>query len=70
MRIIAEFIYRRFGFLVPYIRIIDILQILLIAFVIFKALVWMRNTKAWNLLKGIFFILIFYVIAAIFNMSV
>ncbi|MBQ4045558.1 MAG: diadenylate cyclase CdaA [Lachnospiraceae bacterium] len=70
MRIIPEFIYRRFGFLVPYIRIIDILQILLITFVIFKALVWMRNTKAWNLLKGIFFILIFYVIAVIFNMSV
>ena len=70
MRFIAEFIYNRFNVMIPYIRFIDILQILLLTIVLYNVILWLRNTKAWNLLKGIIILLLFYVVAAVFNMTV
>jgi diadenylate cyclase len=70
MRLIAEFIYNHFNILIPYIRIIDILQIFLLTIALYNVILWLRNTKAWNLLKGISFLLLFYVIAVMLNMTV
>ena len=70
MRYVAEFIYSHFGFMVPYIRIVDILQIFLITVLIYNMILWIRNTKGWNLLKGILFLLFFYVVASIMDMNV
>ncbi|MGN0293638.1 MAG: diadenylate cyclase CdaA [Lachnospiraceae bacterium] len=70
MRFIAEFIYNRFNVMIPYIRFIDILQILLLTIVLYNVILWLRNTKAWNLLKGIIILLLFYVVAAVLNMTV
>ncbi|MDD7390086.1 MAG: diadenylate cyclase CdaA [Lachnospiraceae bacterium] len=70
MRLIAEFIYNRFNIMIPYIRFIDILQIFLITIVLYNVILWLRNTKAWNLLKGILILLLFYVAAAVLNMTV
>ena len=70
MRLIAEFIYTNFNVLIPYIRIIDIVQILLITVVLYNVILWLRNTKAWNLLKGIIILLLFYIAAALLNMTV
>ena len=70
MRLAAEFIYNHFNILIPYIRIIDIIQILLITILLFNLILWLRNTKAWNLLKGIFVLLLFYLIAVILDMTV
>ncbi|MCQ2521862.1 MAG: diadenylate cyclase CdaA [Lachnospiraceae bacterium] len=53
----------------PNIRITDIFEILIIAFCVYQIIVWVRNTKAWALLKGLFVILAFLLIAAIFNMT-
>ena len=53
----------------PNIKITDILEILIIAFVIYKVMVWVRNTKAWALFKGLIVILGFLFIAAMFNMN-
>ncbi|MDO5409513.1 MAG: diadenylate cyclase CdaA [Lachnospiraceae bacterium] len=70
MRLIAEFIYNHYNVLIPYIRIIDVLQILLITIVLYNVILWLKNTKAWNLLKGILILLLFYVIAAVLRMTV
>lgn len=70
MRFIAEFIYGRFNILIPYIRVIDILQILLITVALYNMILWVRNTKAWNLLKGISTLLFLYVASDILHMTV
>lgn len=70
MRLIAEFIFTNFNFMIPYIRIIDIVQILLLTIVLYNVILWLRNTKAWNLLKGILILLLFYIVAAFLNMTV
>lgn len=51
------------------IRFPDILEILILTFVIYHIMVWVKNTRAWNLLKGVLFILFFVLIAAILQMD-
>ncbi len=51
------------------IRITDIVEVLFISFLVYQLIVWIKKTKAWNLLKGFIVILVFIGIAAIFQMS-
>ena len=58
------------GFGLPkQIEFIDIIQILLIAYFVYQLIRWLQNTKAYTLMKGIFLIAIFVVIANIFEMQ-
>ncbi len=41
----------------------DIIEIIILAFVIYKIMAWIKNTKAWSLLRGIVLIVIFLFIA-------
>ena len=45
------------------------MEILLIAFLMYHILVWVKNTRAWSLLKGIIVIAVFILIAAYFQMN-
>lgn len=47
----------------------DVVEIIIISVLIYNLLVWIKNTKAWALMKGIVVILVFVIIASIFNMS-
>ena len=47
----------------------DIVEILLIAFFVYQFMLWIRNTRAYSLLKGILTVLVFVVIAYIFEMN-
>ncbi len=47
----------------------DVVEIVIIAFLIYYILVWIKNTRAWNLLKGLLVMLFFVAIAAVFQMS-
>jgi len=47
----------------------DILEILILSILIYHILTWIKNTKAWNLLKGLVVILVFILIAAIMEMN-
>lgn len=51
------------------ISLVDIIEILIIAFLFYHILLWIKNTRAWNLFKGIVVILVFVLIAAIFQMN-
>ena len=47
----------------------DVLEILILSFLIYHILVWIMNTKAWNLLKGLVVIMVFVMFAAILEMN-
>ena len=54
---------------IPKFTITDAVEILIIAFMIYEVLVWIKSTRAWMLLKGILILLVFVIVATIFNLS-
>ena len=44
--------------LLPRISVGNILEIVIISFLVYELLVWIKNTRAWNLLKGLLVILV------------
>ena len=48
---------------------IDFIEILIIAFLFYHILLWIKSTKAWNLFKEIIVILLFVLVSAIFQMN-
>jgi len=53
----------------PDIKVTDIVEILIIAFLVYEILAWIKNTKAWMLLRGIIIITIFIFFAWLFHMN-
>ena len=53
----------------PNLRWTDIVEIFILAFLVYHILLWIKNTRAWSLLKGLLVIGAFVAIAALFNMS-
>ena len=47
----------------------DVAEIFIISFVVYQLLAWIRNTRTWALLRGVIVILVFLLVAALFNMS-
>lgn len=50
---------------IPEIRVTDIIEIIILAFIIYELLVWFKNTRAWSLIKGLILVM-FCVIVAYF----
>lgn len=48
---------------------VDLVEILIISFLVYHVLMWIKSTRAWNLFKGIMVIMIFVLLAAFFQMS-
>lgn len=67
----AEFLKEIYSWIsfVPKITIKNFLEIAIIAIVIYEVLVWIKNTRAWTLLKGILFILAFFMFAAVMELD-
>lgn len=53
----------------PSIKWTDIVEILIISFLMYHIMLWVKNTKAWSLLKGLVIIAAFIMIAAFFEMN-
>lgn len=53
----------------PNVEFSDVVEILIIAFFLYHIILWMKNSRAWTLLKGILVILLFALIASIFNFT-
>ena len=47
----------------------DIVEIIIISFLVYQVLMWIRNTRAWSLLKGVLIILAFLLLAVIFQLT-
>ncbi len=54
----------------PKIGITDIFEILIIAFAIYNVIKWVKQTRAWILVKGLIVLLIVWLIASILNLNV
>ena len=53
----------------PHIQIIDIIEILIITVIVYEIMLWIKNTKAWMLLRGILMLGAFILVAWIFQMN-
>ena len=61
----------RFGswmWFLPRISISNLVEIVIITVLIYELLLWIKNTRAWTLLKGLVVILVFTLFAAIFEL--
>lgn len=47
----------------------DVVEIIILSVIVYRALVWIKDTRAWTLLKGIVFICVFILIARICQMD-
>lgn len=70
---ILDSIYGRlteyFGTGLPSINVTDVIEILLIALFLYKLLIWIKNTRAWMLFRGLIVIVAFFILAAILQMN-
>lgn len=53
----------------PDVKVTDVIEIIIIAFLVYQVIVWIKNTKAWMLLKGIIVLAVFILIAAVLKMN-
>lgn len=67
---IRDFINSYLGeWYMPNFRVTDFVEIIIIAFLAYHVMAWIKNTKAWMLLKGIVVLAVFIILAAIFKMN-
>lgn len=67
---ILEFIQKYISFdSIPRMVSTDFIEILIITFLIYELMVWIKNTKAWSLLRGMVIIAVFITLAYIFQMN-
>lgn len=56
--------------MLPKITIPDIIEILILAFLIYNIIIWVKTTRAWMVFKGIIVLVIFCLLASIFHFNV
>lgn len=54
----------------PDISITDLLEIFIIAYFIYHVVIWVKDTRAWMLMKGLVVILLFSLVATVFEFNV
>lgn len=59
-----------YGLSLPKIGVVDILEIIIIAFALYHVTFWVKSTRAWTLVKGVFVLFSAYIVAYILDMSV
>lgn len=52
---------------IPEIKVVDIIEMIIISVLVYEIMVWIKNTKAWMLLKGMLVLCAFILVAAIFE---
>lgn len=71
MHAISEFFKTIFNktLVFPDMSLTDIIEIILIAYLIYHVMVWIKNTKAWTLLKGLAILLFLALVAVLFEFN-
>ena len=54
----------------PKVNFTDIIEICILAFLIYHVVKWVKNTRAWTLVKGLVVIMAFWFVAVIFELNV
>ena len=52
----------------PRVQVMDVIEILIITVIVYEIMLWIKNTKAWMLLRGIIMLGVFILLAWIFQM--
>lgn len=55
---------------IPDITFTDIVEIIILAFLIYHVVKWIKNTRAWTLVKGLAVIMLFWFVGIIFQLNV
>lgn len=55
---------------IPDITLTDIVEIIILAFLIYHVVKWIKSTRAWSLVKGLAVIMLFWFIGVIFQLNV
>ena len=66
---VDAFIDDYFNVNIPDVSITDVIEIFIIAYFMYHLLVWIKNSRVWMLIRGVIFIMLFFVLAAIFQMN-
>ncbi len=56
-------------FYIPKINITDILEIIILAFLIYNVMNWFKKTRAWTLIKGLMVLAVFTLFAAVLKLN-
>lgn len=64
-----DFITENLDMRLPSMDFTDVLEILIISFLIYHILIWIKNTRAWSLLRAVLMVGVFLIIAAYFRMN-
>ncbi|MCR5746520.1 MAG: diadenylate cyclase CdaA [Lachnospiraceae bacterium] len=54
---------------IPVMGFTDYLEILIIAFLVYEIMIWLRDTRAWSLMRGIVVIIVFVLLAYLMQMT-
>ena len=52
----------------PELRVTDVIEVIIIALFLYRVIVWIKNTKAWMLLKGMAVLGVFMIVATVLQM--
>ena len=55
------------GMYFPNIHIKDVIEILIVAVIVYEIMLWIKNTKAWMLLRGIIMLGVFILLHGFFR---
>ena len=56
-------------FYLPDITVSDIIEIIILSYLIYHVMLWFKKTRAWTLFKGIVVIAVFMCLAAVFQLN-
>ena len=65
---IREILSGTLTFRMPEMRPQDIIDIIIVAWLIYKVLMWIKSTRAWSLSKGLILVLLFFIAANYFGL--
>ncbi len=66
---VDAFIDDYFNVNIPDVSVTDVIEVFIIAYFMYHLLVWVKNSRVWMLIRGVLIIMLFFVIAAIFQMN-
>ncbi len=54
----------------PKIYTTDVVEMLILAYLIYNIVKWIKNTRAWSVVKGLVMLMAFWLVAVLFNLNV
>ncbi len=69
MKAISDFFTKLTGWYLPQISVSDVVEIVIISILLYYVMVWIKDTRAWTLLKGILVLAVFTLFAVLFDLK-